>query len=198
MAAYLGSRFQPALAVLPRGEEVERRAAAVPGLAAPARAANDDSVAGLPAAHAVGIELDLYLLLRKRIARGDLDRLLEHRRDPERVDRAHRIRLVPSLETNAMCRRTTRERVRDGNLKLPIEMGKVLPRERLERSRGVEPEPPARLARLRAARAAAGREAAQDPEVELALRVREPGMAGGPELGRRDRCSAQRSRHARR
>src|SRR6266511_2145334 len=103
MAAYLGSRFQPALAVLPRGEEVERRAAAAPGLAAPARAANDDSVAGLPAAHAVGIELDLYLLLRRRIARGDLDRLLEHRRDPERVDRAHRIRLVPSLETNAMC-----------------------------------------------------------------------------------------------
>lgn len=63
----------------------------------------------------------------------------------------HGVGLVPTLEANAVWRRATRERAGHGDLAVAVEMDEVLPRERLERSLGVQPEPHGRLAYLGAA-----------------------------------------------
>lgn len=52
------------------------------------------------------------------VARRDLDRPAEHRRDAERVDRAHRVRLRPVPEPDTVRSRPLRERI--GNDDLPI------------------------------------------------------------------------------
>jgi hypothetical protein len=77
-------------------------------------------------------------------------------------------------------------------------MDEVFARERLERAIGIDPESRSGLAHLPAAGTAVGCELAQDPEVELALRVGEAGAAGWAELGGRDRRHRERCGHARR
>src|SRR5207244_11715021 len=102
---------EPALGASRRGEEVHDRAAAVAGLAVSAPAADDDRLLRLPDAVAVGLELDVDFLTGTRVVGRDLDRLAEHRRDPECVECAHRVRLVPDREANAVNGRLAREGV---------------------------------------------------------------------------------------
>ena len=58
-------------------------------------------------------------------------------------------------------------------------MDEVLARERFERAVRLEPEPLGCCAQLHAAWEAVGLEAAQDPEVELTLRLGEAGVPCG-------------------
>jgi hypothetical protein len=79
----------------------------------------------------------VHVLAGERIARGDLDRLVEHRLDPERVDRTHRLSLVAVREAHAVPGRTAGERVGDGDLTVTAQVNEVLARERWETPQGV-------------------------------------------------------------
>lgn len=69
------------------------------------------------------------------------------------------------------------EGVGDGEVTVGAAMDEVFARQLLEPLLGVDPEPFRSLAQLRVAGATVRSEVAQDPEVELALRLREPGAA---------------------
>jgi hypothetical protein len=94
--------------------------------------------------------------------------------------------------------RPTREGIGDRNLAVRVTMDEILARERLERAVGFEPELLGGRAQLHAGGAAASCETAQDPEVELALRLGEPGASRRAELRGRDLGRRQRRGHARR
>jgi hypothetical protein len=81
------------------------------------------------------------MIAAERISRRDLDRLVEHRRNSERVDRAHGMHLTAVLETNLMSRRPTIEGIGDGDSTVLVEMNQgALARERRGRFVNVEAE----------------------------------------------------------
>jgi hypothetical protein len=88
------------------------------------------------------------LVAAHRVARLDLDRLTEHWRDPERVDRAHRVHPMPIREVSAVRGRPAGERVGDADLAVGAAMDEILACERLERAVGLEFESFGRRARL--------------------------------------------------
>ena len=94
--------------------------------------------------------------------------------------------LTTVLETNLMSRRTPREGIGDGDSTVLVEMNKVLARERRGRFVNVEAEVLGCRRHIGTGRGAVTREATQDPEVELALRVVKPRPASGAELRRRN------------
>src|SRR6266542_4855171 len=90
MAGDLPVLGQIALGVLARLEEVEHVAAAAEARPlATGAAAQHHRVVWFPPRSLARIEPHVDLAATQRVARIDLDWQAEHRRDPERVDRAH-------------------------------------------------------------------------------------------------------------
>src|SRR5262249_39752568 len=80
-------------------EEVEDIAAAAEaGPVAAGAASEHDRGCWFPPGALAGIETDPDLAAAERVVRGDLDRLLEHRGDSERVDRAHRLDAMRAVD----------------------------------------------------------------------------------------------------
>jgi hypothetical protein len=122
------------------GEEVQHRAAAPTGVVAVAadRAGKDDRRFRPPLGRPVGSDARPDRVAAQRVARLDLDRLAEHRRDPERVDRAHCVHLGPAREANPVLGWPAREGVGDGDLAVRAAVNEVLARERFQCMLGVD------------------------------------------------------------
>jgi hypothetical protein len=74
-------------------------------------------------------ELDVNFPAADWIARVDLDRLLEHRCDPERVDRAHRLHLMLAVDPHPVAAVAGRERVGNGRAAAVVDVNEVFARE---------------------------------------------------------------------
>ncbi len=158
-----------------RFEVVEDVAAAAEARRVAAAAAGEhDRRSGFPPGAVAGVEPHPDLAAGARVARVDLDRQVEHRSDPERVDRAHRLHQVCVVDQDAVAARSARERVGDDDRALLIRMDEVLAGESRERIGWLEPE----AGRMVADRVAIGRgrvrEPLEDPAIEGALRLVEP------------------------
>ena len=140
LSANLRMLTQPTLRGVLGDEEVEDWAAAAARVALPVEhAGHDDRRARLPGRPTVGGDLRLKRLPGDGVVGADLDRLREHRRDPERVDRAHRMHLVPAREANAVRSLAPREGIGDGDLTIGAAMDEILAREGREPSSASAP-----------------------------------------------------------
>src|SRR5262249_37258237 len=102
---------------LVRLEEVEDIAAAAEaGPVAAGAAGEHDCGCWLPPGALARIKADPDRGAAERVARGDLDRLLEHRGDSERVERAHRLDSVRLADEYGVAARAGRERVGNEDL----------------------------------------------------------------------------------
>lgn len=152
---------------------------------------------GLPGRRAVGGELDVDTLATDRVGGADGNRLAEHRRDPERVDRARRMHGA-TVDRDAVRRWPAGEGVGDDDLPVSVDVNEILGDELCPQLLEVEVES-ARFGRgFRRCRPAVANEAAQDPEVERALRDGEAGGARatdarGRDPGRRERIGDRAS-----
>ena len=77
--------------------------------------------------------------------------------------------LTAVLETNLMSRRAPGEGIGDGDSTVPVEMNKVLARERRRRFVNVEPEALGCRGYIDTSRGAVTSKSTQNPEVELTL-----------------------------
>src|SRR6266576_272225 len=116
----------------------------------------------------VGLEPKADPLVRERVRRVDHNRPLEHRRNAERINRAHGKDRV-ALDAYGVPRRTTGKWVGDGDLPFAIEMDEVLSSELLPGLIWIKPE----SSRICADRVRRRRlpvpEAAKHPNVEFTL-----------------------------
>src|SRR5438128_12658097 len=111
MAADIPMLREIALGVLARLEEVEHVAAAAEARPlATGAPAQDRGRLGLPPGSIPRIEPHPNFAAAKGIVRVDLDRQSEHRRDPERVDRAHRLDPALAIDQDLVSTRLGRER----------------------------------------------------------------------------------------
>src|SRR5262249_28134828 len=197
LSVYVRVLVQPAFRVLGACEEVEHWAAAVAGVGVTIVDAGDDrGGGGPPRGAAVAGEGRVEGPLAEGVAGGGLGRLGGHRRETERVERAHRECLLPIRKPHPVLGRYAGERVGDRDLTVAAEMDKVLTAKRRQRRLELEAEPFGLSAELLPGRPAALGEAAKDPEVERALRVTEARAARLPQLGGRDLRQRQRRRYA--
>src|SRR5213080_2818534 len=113
MAGDLPALGQIALGVLARLEEVEHVAAAAEARPlAISAAAQHDRLLWFPPRSLARVEPHPDLAGIDRITRVDFDRDSEHRRDPERIDRAHRLNPALAVDQDAVPARLRRERIR--------------------------------------------------------------------------------------
>src|SRR5581483_11086189 len=115
-------------------EEVEDvAAAAVARPLARATAREHDRRLRLPADDGLRVSVHADLTAAERVVRADLDRLVEHRSDPERVDRAHRLHDT-AAERDLMSAWVRRERIGNRDRALVVGVHEILARECGERS----------------------------------------------------------------
>src|SRR5712691_11382310 len=171
MAGDLSVLGQIAHRVLARLEEVEYLAAAAEARPlATSDAAQHDRLLWFPPRSLARVEPYPDLAGIDRVTRVDFDRDSEHRRDPERIDRAHRLHPVLLLDQDTVPARLRRERIGHDRAAVPVDVDEVLARENSKCFGGIDPESCRCGAGRFFARRSRGSELAQDPEVELALR----------------------------
>src|SRR5579859_7545969 len=180
--------------MFPRLEEVEHgTAAAIARSRLTGRPGQDDRLLWFPPGAVAGIDAHPDLAAAQWVVGEDLDRPLEHRRDPERVDRAHRLHPMRAVDPDTVTARARRKRIGDEDrCSCRIPMSEVLTGERRERLLGVEVEA-GRCGGDRLGRGyASGREAAQDPLVEQSFAAGQPPRALTSPSFARDRSRGER------
>src|SRR5262249_26495455 len=154
----------------PRIKEVEPPPA--PGAARPppmGAAAQHDRLLWFPPRPLLWVEPHPDRAAAEPVARIDLDRQSEHRRDPERVDCAHRLHPARPVDQHAVPARRRRERIRHKRATASVDVDEVLARENTKCLLPVDPESGRCRARPFRTGRTGGRELAEDPEIELAL-----------------------------
>src|SRR5438477_12519325 len=160
---------QIAVRVLARLEEVEHVAATAEARPLATSAAQHDRLLWFPPRSLARVEPHPDLAGIDGVTRVDFDRNSEHRRDPERIDRAHRLHPMLLLYQDTVPARLRRERIRHDRAAVPVDVDEVLARENSKCFGGVDPNSCSGGAGRFSARRSRGRELAQDPEVELTL-----------------------------
>ena len=115
----------------------------------------------------------MNLAAADRIARADFDRSLEHRCDPERVDRAHRLDLVETVHQDAVAAVPCRERIRDHRPAVAVGVDEIVASQRSESVIRIEPELEGGCAGRATARWFGCCEPLQDPAAEPAFSWRQ-------------------------
>src|SRR2546422_6236011 len=127
MAADVPMLREIALGVRARLEEVEPVAATAEARPLATRTpAQHYRLLWLPPGSVARVEPDPDLAAAERVVRVDLDRQSEHRRDPERVDRAHRLHPALAVDQHLVPTRLGRERIRHQRAAVRIDVDKVL------------------------------------------------------------------------
>src|SRR2546430_11723043 len=141
MAGALQVLGQISLRVGSRLEEVKYHAAASEARPlATSAAAQHDRLLWFPPRSLARVEPHPDLAGIDGVTRVDFDRNSEHRRDPERVDRAHRLHPMLLLDQDAVPARLRRKRIRHDRAAVPVDVDKVLARENSKCFGGVDPE----------------------------------------------------------
>src|SRR6266436_3306413 len=141
MAGDLAVLGQIALRVLARLEEVEHVAAAAEARPlATSAAAQHDRLLWFPPRSLARVEPHPDLAGIDGVTRVDFDRNSEHRRDPERIDRAHRLHPMLLLDQDAVPARLRRKRIRHDRTAIPVDVDEVLARENSKSLGVVDPD----------------------------------------------------------
>src|SRR5437660_12018443 len=141
MAGDLPVLGQIALRVLARFEEVEHVAAAAEARPlATSAAAQHDRLLWFPPRSLARVEPHTDLAGIDGVTRVYFDSNSEHRRDPERIERAHRLHPVLLLDQDTVPARLGRERIRHDRAAVPVDVDKVLARENIKSLGGVDPD----------------------------------------------------------